>query len=165
MEAALSFTFWTMYPGKKDFGMNDFCRWPLESFEYHGLCNLVDQLDRPDIPKLRADTVFLDKKAYMIPHIYGSLIEDEYQKMVLDELKAERFDMKLMESSMASNPEDNPQGDYYLSTARAYFAEFDDAPQLYPIILDETHDHCVSVRRQESGQRRRRPLEQPRSGL
>jgi hypothetical protein len=84
--------------------------------------NLIPQLDRPDIPKLRADTVFLDKKAYMIPHIYGSLIEDEYQKIVLDELKAERFDMKLIESPMASNPEDNPQGDYYLSRARAYFA-------------------------------------------
>ena len=25
-------------------------------------------------------------------------------------------------------------------------AEFDDAPQLYPTILDEIHDHCVSVR-------------------
>jgi hypothetical protein len=50
--------------------------------------NLVDQLDRPDIPKLRADTVFLDKKAYMIPHIYGNLIPPSSRIAFLEIIEA-----------------------------------------------------------------------------
>jgi len=47
MEAALSFTFWTMYSRKKDYGMTGFCRWPLELFEYHGLCSHNAMLEGP----------------------------------------------------------------------------------------------------------------------
>jgi hypothetical protein len=49
---------------------------------------VVDQLDRPDIPKLRADTVFLDKKAYMIPHIYGNLIPPSSRIAFLEIIEA-----------------------------------------------------------------------------
>jgi hypothetical protein len=87
--------------------------------------NLVDVMDRPNIGLQSAETVFLDKKAYLIPQIYGKLIEEEYQEIILDELAFSEFEMKLMESPIAINPDDKPKGEIFQSTARAYFAFLD----------------------------------------
>jgi hypothetical protein len=53
--------------------------------------NLVDVLDRPNIGLQGAEMVFLDKKAYLVPHIYGNLVEEEYQEIVLDETSESEY--------------------------------------------------------------------------
>ena len=102
-----------------------------ETFE---MGNIVNQSSRPAIGPQRAEIVFLDKKAYMIPHIYGNLIEDEYQEMNINELAATAQQMILIESPIAVNPQDNPEGNSFLSTARAYFAflNFNESELLRP---------------------------------
>jgi hypothetical protein len=73
-----------------------------------------------------ASTVFLDKKDYLIPQIYGNCIDKEYQQQIIEELEADRFEMRIMDSLIASNPEDGvPTAEIYESTARAYFAFID----------------------------------------
>ena len=86
--------------------------------------NLVGPLDRPDIPVQRADTVFTDRKAYLIAQLYGNMYEEEYQELCINELRAEEFPMKLLESPIAVNPEDalNDTDVNVITTARAYFA-------------------------------------------
>lgn len=46
----------------------------------------------------RAKPVFPDKKAYLIPQIYGNLFEKEFQASVLYGLCDEEFNMILLES-------------------------------------------------------------------
>jgi hypothetical protein len=41
--------------------------------------NLVDEFDRSNIDLQQAQTVFLDKKDYLIIQIYGNCIDEEYQ--------------------------------------------------------------------------------------
>jgi hypothetical protein len=53
--------------------------------------NLVDVLDRPNIGLQGAEMVFLDKKAYLVPYIYGNLVEEEYQEIVLDETSESEY--------------------------------------------------------------------------
>jgi hypothetical protein len=65
--------------------------------------------------------VFADKKAYLVPQIYGNLLEEEFQEAILQKLGDESFTVKLMESPIAANSEDQPVGDAFQSTARAYF--------------------------------------------
>jgi RecA/RadA recombinase len=86
---------------------------------------LVGVLDRPEIPLQRAETVFPDKKSLLIPTIYCALYEEEFQKMILDELKGDEFDMRLIESPIAVNKQDNTTGDSFASTATAYIAFVD----------------------------------------
>jgi RecA/RadA recombinase len=68
----------------------------------------------------------LDKKDYLIPQNYGNCIDEEYQQQIIEELEADRFEMRIMDSLIASNPEDGvPMAEIYESTARAYFAFID----------------------------------------
>ncbi|KIM96281.1 hypothetical protein OIDMADRAFT_58618 [Oidiodendron maius Zn] len=97
--------------------------------------NLVDDYHRPNIDLQQAQTVFLDKMDHLIPHIYGNYIEEEYQQKIIQQLEADRFEMRLMESPIASNPDDGtPTSDTYESSARAYFAfvDFSDKELIRP---------------------------------
>jgi hypothetical protein len=40
--------------------------------------------DRPNIDVQRAQPVFPDKTAYLIPQIYGNIFEEEFRASVLD---------------------------------------------------------------------------------
>jgi hypothetical protein len=82
--------------------------------------NLIGPLGRPEIPCLGIGTVFFDEKEYLIPQVYGNLLEEEFQQTTLEKLKATTFDLTLMESPIAANPEDHPAGNWFDSTARAY---------------------------------------------
>lgn len=55
----------------------------------------MDEFDRPNIDLQQAQTVFLDKKDYLIPHIYGNYIDEEYQQKIIEELEADRFEMRV----------------------------------------------------------------------
>lgn len=83
--------------------------------------NLVDANERPAIGVQRAESVFADRTAYLIPQIYGNLLEEEFQEAILQELEDASFTVKLMESPIAANSEDQPAGNVFQSTARAYF--------------------------------------------
>jgi hypothetical protein len=39
MEATFSYVFWAMRTTKRDYGMSQICPWPLDTFEYNGLCS------------------------------------------------------------------------------------------------------------------------------
>ncbi len=71
--------------------------------------------------------MFVDKKSYLILHIYGSLYDEEFQEITINELQSGVFDIKLMESPIAINPADYP--DYttpiLMSTATAYIVFVD----------------------------------------
>ena len=96
--------------------------------------NLVDTFERPAIGVQMAESVFADKKAYLVPQIYGNLFEEEFQEAILQELEDASFTVKLMESPIAANSEDQPAGNVFQSTARAYFmfADFTDKELVRP---------------------------------
>ena len=109
--------------------------------------NLVPQLDRPVIPVQPAETVFADKMSYTIPHTYGTVFDEEYQKIIIDELKAMDFNMKLLETPIGINPADeiDPTHPQILTTARTYFAfiDFNDKDVVRPEVGDSVRVQII----------------------
>ena len=84
--------------------------------------NIKSKFKRPNIPAQQREYVFPDKKAYLIPHVYGLVYEEEFHEILLQELYQERFETKFVECPSAVNPKDtiNPDQSYHDTTAFAY---------------------------------------------
>ncbi|TAQ88734.1 hypothetical protein B7494_g2949 [Chlorociboria aeruginascens] len=86
--------------------------------------NIKPLEDRPIIPLQRAETCFWDKMAHLIPVVYGAVFEYDYQRLLLNELTAQSFQMQLIEVPTAYNIADHidKTAAHIKTTARVYLA-------------------------------------------
>ncbi|KIN07216.1 hypothetical protein OIDMADRAFT_139835 [Oidiodendron maius Zn] len=82
------------------------------------------------------------QEGYLIPYIYSNLFEEEYQKMTLEEISLQTFQMRLIESLIAAYLDDNPSTPIFqLSrSAPAYNATKDNIEESNPYKEQEKVD-------------------------
>jgi hypothetical protein len=76
--------------------------------------------DLPEIDEQPAESLFLDKMAYLIPQIYGNLHEEKVQEAALRELEKVQFQLTVIENPLTASPAHRPVGESFKSTADSY---------------------------------------------
>src|SRR6266536_274804 len=106
---------------------------------------LVDFDNRPEIPRQRAETVFVDPMSLLIPTVYQAVFEEDFVQQTLAELKGDEFNAHFIESPLAINKAHNNTDDTVDSVASAYvcFIDFTDKNIVRPEIGDMVRVHII----------------------